>query len=81
MIVLLLFLVPLIGGFLSFFIKNDKTVRTWALLTSVITLLISIAGNTIAKTPGQLHFSYSWLGSLVVLFRCNWMGYPRSFAC
>src|SRR6476659_2676942 len=64
MIVLLLFLVPLIGGFLSFFLKNDKTVRTWALLTSVITLLISIAGNTIAKTPGQLHFSYSWLGSL-----------------
>jgi NADH-quinone oxidoreductase subunit M len=64
MIVLLLFLVPLIGGFLSFFLKNDKTVRTWALLTSVITLLISIAGNTIAKTPAQLHFSYSWLGSL-----------------
>jgi NADH-quinone oxidoreductase subunit M len=64
MIVLLLFLVPLIGGFLSFFLKNDKTVRTWALLTSVITLLISIAGNTFAKSPAQLHFSYSWLGSL-----------------
>ncbi|SHF32757.1 complex I subunit 4 family protein [Flavisolibacter ginsengisoli] len=64
MIVLLLFLVPLIGGFLSFFIKNDKTVRTWALLTSVITLLISIAGNTFAHSPGQLHFSSSWLGSL-----------------
>src|SRR6476661_8901218 len=64
MIVLLLFLVPLIGGFLSFFLKNDKTVRTWALLTSVITLLISIAGNTFAHSPGQLHFSSSWLGSL-----------------
>lgn len=64
MIVLLLFLVPLIGGFLSFLIRNDKSVRSWALLVSIVTLALSIAGNTIAKTNDALNFSANWMGSL-----------------
>ncbi|MGZ3917305.1 MAG: complex I subunit 4 family protein [Flavisolibacter sp.] len=64
MIVLLLFLIPLIGGFSSFFLKSDKTVRSWALLVSLITLVVSVAGNTVAGSPGQLHFSTPWMGSL-----------------
>ncbi len=63
MIVLLLFLIPLIGGFLSFFLKNDKTVRGWALLVTIITLIVSIGGVTI-KSPGQLNFSADIMGSL-----------------
>jgi NADH-quinone oxidoreductase subunit M len=64
MIVLLLFLVPLIGGLLSFFIKNDKAVRSWALLVSFVTLAISIAGNTVTNTKDALSFNASWMGSL-----------------
>ena len=64
MIVLLLFIVPLIGGLLSFFLKDDKTVKTWSLVSSLITLFISIAGNTIIKSPEQLSFTTSWMGSL-----------------
>jgi NADH-quinone oxidoreductase subunit M len=64
MIALLLFLIPLIGGLLSFILKNDKTVRTWALLVSLVTLLVSISGNTIVTSADQLSFSAPWMGSL-----------------
>jgi NADH-quinone oxidoreductase subunit M len=64
MIVLFLFLVPLIGGLLSFFIKNDKAVRAWSLLISLIALFLSIASTTIYKSQDQLNFSAPWMGSL-----------------
>src|SRR5687767_4300587 len=64
MIVLLLFLVPLIGGLLSFFIKNDKSVRTWALLVSFIGLALSIYSVAFSPSPAQLSYSTPWLGSL-----------------
>jgi NADH-quinone oxidoreductase subunit M len=63
MIVLLLILLPLIGGFVSFFLKDAKPARAWALLISVATLAISIAGLTVDKSSGSLHFSTSWMGS------------------
>jgi NADH-quinone oxidoreductase subunit M len=64
MIVLLLFLVPLIGGLLSFFLKNDRTVRSWALLVSFIALGLAIAGNGLIKVENALQFSASWMGTL-----------------
>jgi NADH-quinone oxidoreductase subunit M len=64
MIVLLLFLVPLIGGMLSFFIKNDKAVRGWSLLISLVALFLSIASNTFLKSAAQLDFHAQWMGSL-----------------
>jgi len=64
MIVLLLFLVPLIGGLLSFFIQNDKSVRGWSLLVSLAVLFLSMASNTFLKSAGQLNFSAPWMGNL-----------------
>ena len=64
MIVLLLFLVPLIGGLLSFFIKNDKAVRGWSVLVSFIVLFLSIASTGFTKSAGQLNFSAPWMGNL-----------------
>ena len=64
MIVLLLILIPLIGGVLSFFLKDDKAVRIWALFISLTTLALSIIGLTVLKSSKHLHFSASWLGSL-----------------
>jgi len=64
MIVLFLFLVPLIGGLLSFFIKNDKAVRGWSLLVSLVALFLSIASNTFMRSPDQLNFYAPWMGSL-----------------
>lgn len=68
MIVLLLFLVPLTGGLLSFFIKNDKAVRGWSLLVSLVVLFLSIASNTIYKSADQLNFHASWMGNLGTSF-------------
>jgi NADH-quinone oxidoreductase subunit M len=64
MIVLLLFLVPLIGGLLSFFIKNDKAVRGWSLLVSLVALFLSIASTTFLKSADQLNFHAQWMGNL-----------------
>ena len=63
MIVLLLFLVPLLDGLLSFFLRNNKTVRSWTLVVSLLTLLLAIAGVT-GRTPELLRFNANWMGSL-----------------
>jgi NADH-quinone oxidoreductase subunit M len=64
MVVLLLILIPLLGGLVAFFLKSDAVARGWALLVSLATLAVAIAGLTVAKTPDNLHFSASWMGSL-----------------
>lgn len=64
MIVLLLFVIPLIGGLVSFFIKDGKAVRSWALLVSLAVLALSVMANITAEGAASLRFSTSWLGSL-----------------
>ncbi len=64
MIVLLLIVIPLIGGLVSFFLKEANQARGWALLVSLATLGVAIAGLTVAKAPDNLAFSASWMGSL-----------------
>ena len=64
MIVLSLFLVPLIGGLLSFFMKNDRTVRLWTLFISLVSLFLSVAGNFFLKSNDNLAFSTQWMGNL-----------------
>jgi NADH-quinone oxidoreductase subunit M len=64
MIVLLLFLVPLLGGLVSFFIKDEKGVRSWSLLVSIITLVIAVAGTRFIKAEDALQFSTAWMGTL-----------------
>jgi len=64
MIVLLLFLVPLIGGLLSFFIKDEKGIRTWSLVVSLVTLVLAILGTRYLTSSDALQFTGSWMGSL-----------------
>ena len=64
MVPVLLILIPLLAGIVSFFTGNEKTARTWALFTSLLTLLVSILGLTILNEPGYLSFQASWLGSI-----------------
>jgi NADH-quinone oxidoreductase subunit M len=64
MIVLLLFLVPLVGGLLAFFLKDDKTVRSWSLLVSLITLVLAIVSNLPSVSATSLQFSTPWLGTI-----------------
>ncbi len=64
MIVLLLILLPMLGGMLSFFFKGGNAARVWSLLVSFATLAVSIAGLTVAKAPPGLSFTAPWMGSL-----------------
>jgi NADH-quinone oxidoreductase subunit M len=64
MVVLLLFLLPLVGGLVSFLLKGENAARSWSLLVSLVTLFVSIAANAWVHSPAQLGFHASWMGSL-----------------
>src|SRR4051812_8707869 len=64
MIALLLILIPLVTGLLTFFFREEKTARGWALLSAVGTLAVSILGVTVAKTPSDLNFTAQWMQNI-----------------
>jgi NADH-quinone oxidoreductase subunit M len=53
-----------VAGLVSFLIKDGKAARSWALLASLISLAISVAGLTMPESSGNLSFSAPWMGSL-----------------
>jgi NADH-quinone oxidoreductase subunit M len=64
MISLLLILIPLLTGLTAFFIRNEKTVRSWVLFSTVITLAVSILGLTVLKEEKYLQYQADWLPAL-----------------
>ncbi|MBS1575986.1 MAG: NADH-quinone oxidoreductase subunit M [Bacteroidetes bacterium] len=64
MIAVLLIGVPLLSGLLAFFFKDEKAVRSWALFSGIVTLIISALGLTILNKPASLEFTAEWLGNL-----------------
>jgi NADH-quinone oxidoreductase subunit M len=70
---------PLLAGVITLFIKNDKSVKTWALLSTVITLLISIGSICCS---GDKYFylnnvSYYWLPYIGASFSVGLDGMAR----
>lgn len=73
MIALLLFLVPLIGGLVSFALPGDRPARTWALVISFLMMGLSIwaaSAADVAAPAGSrlLAFSAPWMTSLGASF-------------
>ncbi|HLF47597.1 MAG TPA: NADH-quinone oxidoreductase subunit M [Chitinophagaceae bacterium] len=64
MIALLLILIPLLSGLVSFFLKKENTARAWALFSSLFTLAVSLLGLTLMNNEGNLHFKTEWLPDL-----------------
>jgi NADH-quinone oxidoreductase subunit M len=64
MIPVLLILIPLIAGFVSFFIKNESSVKPWVLATSLFTLIISVLGLTVFTENKFLHHQCEWMQPL-----------------
>ena len=58
---LLLIAIPLVTGLLSFFIKQEKTVKMWALVSSTFTVLVSLFTLTNA---GHNSYDAAWLPML-----------------
>jgi NADH-quinone oxidoreductase subunit M len=63
MIPVLLILIPLLTGLISFFIKDDKAVKTWSLLSAIVTLLIAFTA-VFSCYPAQLSYDAAWLPTL-----------------
>jgi NADH-quinone oxidoreductase subunit M len=61
MLVLLLILIPLVTGLVTFFIKNDNQVRAWTMISSLITLGVSLAGLTVYRDPASMAFRAEWM--------------------
>lgn len=64
MIPVLLIVIPLISGLILFFYKNERSVRSIALLSSLITLIVSVLGLTFLKEEKYLQQTSEWLGTL-----------------
>jgi NADH-quinone oxidoreductase subunit M len=64
MIAVLLIVIPLLSGLLAFFFKNEKAVRSWALFSGIVTLVVSALGLTVLNKAANLEFSGEWLGNL-----------------
>jgi NADH-quinone oxidoreductase subunit M len=64
MIPLLLILVPLAGALIGLVIRNGNSARTWALLVSILSLAVSLAGLLMDASSANLHYDASWIPSL-----------------
>lgn len=76
MIALLLILIPLLAGVVTFFIKNDNGARSWSLLAAIITFVVAILGVAVYNTPDALAYKAGWMGILNSSFslRADGMG-------
>ena len=63
MIPLLLILIPLVTGLISFFLKGEQS-RVWALLSSIVTAAVTIAGLVYFKSGNNWSFSEEWIPAL-----------------
>lgn len=64
MIPVLFIVIPLVSGLALFFLKNEKPARSFALFSSLISLVISILGLTAFSSGQHLQFAVTWLGFL-----------------
>src|SRR5678816_259671 len=76
MIPVFLLVIPLVSGLAAFFFKDGRTVRAWALFSSLITLTGSLLGLTVFKDPSYLQFHADWISSINTSFsvRLDGMG-------
>jgi NADH-quinone oxidoreductase subunit M len=61
MIAVLLILIPLLSGLAAFFIRNEKNVKTWALMAAFASLAVSLAGLWLVKEQKYFLYHGEWL--------------------
>lgn len=76
MISLALILIPLLSGVGAFFLKKGNNAKTWALVSAIITLAVSLLGLTVMNHADNLAFKTDWLPGLGSTFsiRLDGMG-------
>ena len=64
MIPVLLIVIPLVSGCISFFLKNGNQARVWALFSSILTCIVSIAGLAYFTSGSDWSTDVEWIPSL-----------------
>lgn len=64
MVPVLLILIPLLAGLATFFFKEERMAKSWALFSSLAVLVVSVLGLTVLKQTTNLQFSAPWLSAL-----------------
>ena len=64
MVAVLLIVIPLVTGLIGFFFRNEGLAKGWALMSSLLTLVIVLAGLGLAKDSPMLHADVAWLPEL-----------------
>jgi NADH-quinone oxidoreductase subunit M len=64
MIPVLLIVIPLVSGLIAFLLKNARGARGWALLSSLITLVVVLWGLSVHKDSPLLKANVEWLPDL-----------------
>jgi NADH-quinone oxidoreductase subunit M len=64
MVPVLLILIPLVTGLIGFFFRNEKAARSWALLSSLATLVVTLIGLGLAKDSPLAKADVAWLSDL-----------------
>lgn len=70
---------PLLAGLITFLFKKDAAVKSWALLSSIITLCVSLASIYYSsnKALSGLTFNYEWLKYIGASFSVSLDGMGR----
>jgi NADH-quinone oxidoreductase subunit M len=61
MIPVLLIVVPLVCGVISFFLRSESTVKTWALVSSLVTLVVILLSFSILNSQFYLFADAEWM--------------------
>ena len=64
MIPLLLILIPLVSGLVTFFLNDEKAAKSWSLLSSIVTLAVIVSGLFIYNNSNELSYDAEWLPGL-----------------
>lgn len=64
MIPVLLIVIPLFTGLVAFFLKKEKTARSWTLFSSMVTMAVSILALTVLKEDKYLQHQNEWMPAL-----------------
>lgn len=76
MMPVLLIVIPLLSGMIAFLVKQEKSVKSWALFSSLATLVISIIG-VVTTNESWLHYDRPWLTNLNSSFNVGLDGMGR----
>src|SRR5262245_1385555 len=61
MVPVLLIVIPLVCGVISFFIKTEGAVKTWALVSSLVTFVFTLLGLTALNSQDLLFATADWM--------------------